>query len=336
MSKSLKDNLTSDWIGASHLLYSKKTRRKIVAYVESFDDIAFWRTLFQAYETDAYYFHVMLPSNHSLTKGKKAVLMHVVKETALGINMVACVDSDYDYLLQGASSVSKLLLTSPYVFHTYAYAIDNYLCYAPSMQSLCVQVTLNDRHIINFESFMQEYSKIVYPLFVFGVWLQRNHELSSLTINDFVYYTGLKRVRVYHLEQCLNDVKKRTGMKLRKLRNKYPQIIETDLPRLEKELAELGVTPETTYMFIQGHHLVDNVVMRLLKPICAILRRERENEISEFAEHEEQFQNELSSYTNSTSTVEMMLRKNTNYTKSPLYQRIQKDVAAFLERTKEI
>ena len=30
---------------------------------------------------------------------------------------------------------------------------------------------------------------------------------------------------------------------------------------------------------MQGHHVMDNVVMKLLIPVCTVLRREREQEI---------------------------------------------------------
>ena len=45
MATSLRDNLTSSYFNAAHKLYSKKARRRIIAYVESYDDVAFWRTL---------------------------------------------------------------------------------------------------------------------------------------------------------------------------------------------------------------------------------------------------------------------------------------------------
>lgn len=62
MATSLRDNLTSSYFNAAHKLYPKKARRRIIAYVESYDDIAFWRTLLEEFEDDEHYFQVMLPS----------------------------------------------------------------------------------------------------------------------------------------------------------------------------------------------------------------------------------------------------------------------------------
>ena len=40
----LRHNLTSAYLDAARRLAPKKRRRRIVAYVESYDDVAFWRT----------------------------------------------------------------------------------------------------------------------------------------------------------------------------------------------------------------------------------------------------------------------------------------------------
>ena len=145
MATSLKHNLTSAYFNAANKLYPKKARRRIVAYVESYDDVAFWRTLLAEFETDEYYFQVMLPSATSLAKGKKMVLMNTLNTTELGKSLIACVDSDYDFLLQGKTSVSHKINSSPYIFQTYAYAIENFHCYAESLHAGYVERPYADR-----------------------------------------------------------------------------------------------------------------------------------------------------------------------------------------------
>ena len=158
MSKRLAQNLNSLYVEAANRLRPKQARRKIVAYVESYDDVFFWRTLLNEFENDRLYFQVMLPSSTSLAKGKKSVLMNNLGEQ-LGQNMIACVDSDYDYLLQGATSTSRMINQNRFVFQTYTYAIENYLCYAGALHEVCVMATLNDREIIDLEEFMRMYSR---------------------------------------------------------------------------------------------------------------------------------------------------------------------------------
>ena len=148
MGKRLQENLTSQYIASANKLRGKNARQRIVAYVESYDDIFFWRSVLQDFETDKFYFEVMLPSRTTLGKGKRTVLMNQLGK-GLGQYMIACVDADYDWLLQGNTEVSKYICENPYVMHTYVYAIENYQCYAPSLHSTCVMSTLNDRSLID-------------------------------------------------------------------------------------------------------------------------------------------------------------------------------------------
>ena len=68
MGKRLTENLSSLYIGAANSLKPKQAKRKIVAYVESYDDISFWRSLLAEYENDKRYFEVMLPSEVHLPR----------------------------------------------------------------------------------------------------------------------------------------------------------------------------------------------------------------------------------------------------------------------------
>lgn len=326
----LKDNLNSSYIGAAQKLYSKKARQKIVAYVESYEDIAFWRSLLGEFENDEYYFQIMLPSATSLAKGKKMALMNVLDVTELGKYMIACVDSDYDYLLQGATHVSRKVNKSPYVFQTYTYAIENYHCYAEGLHEVCVQSTLNDRHLVDFPEFMQEYSRIAYPLFLWSIYFYRIRELSVFSMMDFCSYVHIHNVNLQNLNRCLHDMQRKVEHKLDELHRRFPRALPI-IEGMKQELKTLGVTPDTTYLFIQGHHIMDNVVMKLITPVCTALRRERELEIKELAEHNTQFRNELTCYENSQCSVELMLRRNTNYKDSFLYKRLEKDVQDFLD-----
>ena len=78
MAKRLTGNISSQYLEAANRLRSKNARKKIVAYVESYDDILFWRTVLSPYENDKRYFEVMLPSHRTLERGKKSVLMNLV------------------------------------------------------------------------------------------------------------------------------------------------------------------------------------------------------------------------------------------------------------------
>ena len=151
MAKRLTDNINSQYFEAINKMTPKKARRRIVVYVESYDDVFFWRSVLGRYEDDKLTFDIMLPSrNQHLDRGKKAAISNMLK--GVGRDMIACVDADYDYILQGATEMSRQMLENPYIFHTYAYAIENFQCYAKGLHETCVMVTLNDHRILTLSA----------------------------------------------------------------------------------------------------------------------------------------------------------------------------------------
>lgn len=331
MATTLIHNLTSSYFTAAHKLYPKNVRKRIVAYVESYDDVAFWRALLEPFETDHYYFQVMLPSSVSLTKGKKMVLMNTLDTEALGTSMIACVDSDYDFLLQETTFTSRKLNHNHYIYQTYAYAIENYQCFAESLHEVCVQATLNDRNLFDFEVFMKQYSEVVYPLFLWNIYFYRQRDTHTFPMYELNNCTLLRDFSVSRPEKSLERVKRKVNVKLHELSQLYEDKTD-EVKGLAEELSALGVTSETTYLYMQGHHIMNNVVLKILNPICTILRREREEEIKRLSEHDEQFRNELTCYQNSVASVEVMLRKNIAYKGLFLYQWLCEDLKKMLNK----
>ena len=325
MPTTLKSHISSSYIEAANRLNPQRRRRRIVAYVESYDDIAFWRSILAEFENEERYFQVMLPSQTSLSKGKKMVLMNALDSDALGRSLIACVDSDYDYLLQDATVTSRKLNGNPYIFQTYAYAIENYQCYAEGLHDVCVQATLNDRPSLDFPALLRRYSEIVYPLFLWNIWFYRNHDTHSFSMGDFNSVTRLLEVSVARPERALDDLTARVTKRLNTLRNHH-HALRRAVEALGQQLLTLGLKPQNCYLFIQGHHLMDNVVMKLLTPVCTQLRREREQEIKRLSRHEEQFRNELTGYENCLASPELILRKSDNYREMELYQRLRSDL----------
>lgn len=328
MSKRLTQNISSRYIEAANALRSKKQKKRIVAYVESYDDVFFWRNVLSEFENDEREIQVMLPSNDTLTRGKKQAMTNALGEH-LGQCMIACVDADLDYLLQGHTSYSRQMLDNPYIFHTYAYAIENYQCYAPSLHNVCVMATLNDRHIFDFEAYLRIYSEIVYDLFVWSIWLYRQQLYRDFPLNTFCNFATVNKLNLFNPLTGLEEMRHQVNRKVAWMQHHYPQAKNSFKP-LKEELAQLGVRPDNTYLFIQGHHIMDNICMPVLDPACTILRREREKQIKELAAgHRQHMDNELSSYQHSQAPIQQMLRRNTEFRSCPLYQRLHDDLDRF-------
>lgn len=321
----LVEHLQSRYFLAANRLNSRSARQRIVAYVESYDDVFFWRTVLQQLETPKRYFEVMLPDKMGrLERGKKAVLMHVLSNR-LGKAMIACVDADYDVLRAGHGTTSSQLLSNPYIIHTQAYAIDNMLCYAPSLHNVCVAVTLNDSRVFDSEAYLQQFSRIIYPLFVWNIWCYRENCYNRFTMTDFLRTIELGNFKLGAAEQSLQNLQRKVDRKVKELQQDYSYGI-AGVQSLKEELAQLGVTPDNTYLYIQGHHLQEKVVVPMLKRICDFLVSQRQQDISRKSLHAQQRHNELKSYNHSTETISSVLKRNTGWLQSPQFQAILKQL----------
>lgn len=310
----------------------KGARRRIVAYVESFDDVLFWRNVLSNFEDDKVGFEVMLPSRNTLAKGKKVAIMNILKGK-LGSNMIACVDADYDYLMQGRTEASHVVCNNPYVFHTYAYAIENFQCYAPSLHKVCVMATLNDRDAFDFEGFLKEFSKTLYPLFVWSIWCYRNGEHRAFSMADMNGVFAMGDVNLLHPYRSIDKMRGRVNRAVAWLQRNFPKAKE-DYSDLKAELGALGVTPENVYMYVRGHDIFDSVVGPLVTSVCEVLRREREREIRKLATSSKQMENELAGYQHCTSPADFMLRKQSGFTDAPQYKQVLDDIRRFVEKFK--
>lgn len=330
MSKRLSDNISSQYVSAANRLNSRTARRRIVAYVESYDDVFIWRAILSRLEDQTRRFEVMLPSRlPHLERGKKAALMSLLRGK-VGKDMIACVDADYDYLLQGRTQTSASILQNPYVFHTYAYAIENLQCYAPSLHDVCVAATLNDQATFDFETYLREYSEAVFPLFVWSIWAYRNERHGQFSLSDFVRVVEPGAFSLSNWEEHLANLRRKVGRQVIRLQRENPTA-KASWQQVKDDIKRLGVTPQTTYFYVQGHYLADRVVLPMLKKICNTLIRQRETEISRQSAHSTQRRNEISCYESSLADVALTLKKNTGFLDSEPCRRITADLKRFLD-----
>jgi hypothetical protein len=327
----LKDNITSDYFRAANGMTARRARRRIVAYVESYDDIYFWRTVLGPLEDDHRYFEVMLPSRQRLDRGKKSVLMNFIG-TQVGPDMIACVDADYDYLLQGATPASRQILRSPYVLHTYVYAIENYQCYAPALHNVCVMATLNDSMVFDFERFFSDFSRACFPLLVWSVWAYRRGFHSQFSISDFNQTTDPGRFTTKSPAESVRRVAQKVQHRIAELRRKFPGC-EAEVAGVERDIKHLGVLPERTYLYMQGHHVFDVLTAPMLNKVCNMLRAQRQAEILRADGHNEQKRNEMACYSHSQQDIKDMLKKHTGYTSAPEFQHILNDARRLLRQS---
>ena len=307
------------------------TKRLVKVYVEGYEDVAFWRCIFDHFRNPYLRFEISVPTRPDLPKGKK-VLMSMIPTSSE--EKLLCVDSDFDYLFGERTEQSRTVNNSRYMFHTYAYATENFLCYAPSLHNVCVKATKNDTRIFDFVKFMEEYSLIIYPVFLWYAYSAQMGTESIFTLNDFrstvrLGYLDIKENGRSTLEWLRGNVSSR----LRALERNYPQ--------MQQPVEEFGrylrdskdVVPEQTYLYMHGHTLMDNVVMVLLTDVCDHLRKLSQARISSSSKEGIALRDEMSNYNNSLRSIRDVLLDNENYTSCPLYKRLSLDIEHYLQHT---
>lgn len=302
-------------------------KRHISVYVEGYEDVSFWRGIFDDYESDKLTFEISVPPREDLAKGKKVLLG--MAETCSPEKLL-CVDSDFDYLFGDKTEQAKTLNECPYMFHTYTYATENYLCYAPSLHNICVKATKNDTRIFDFEKFMDSYSRIIYPLFLWYAYSAQLKTESVFTLLEFKSSVKLNYLEVENngkgtLEWLSRQAEKRLAI----LRRNNPSW-EREVGWFSKSLEAKGVTPETTYMYMQGHTLMDNVVVVMLNAVCDQLKLMSNIRITTSSKTGTALKNELSNYNNALRNVRDILLDNESYKHCPQYLLLKKDIDNYI------
>lgn len=305
-------------------------QRLVKVYVEGYEDVAFWRGIFDHFQNPYLRFEISVPDRGDLPKGKK-VLLSMIPES--GEELLLCVDSDFDYLFAGRTEQSREVNGARYMFHTYAYATENYLCYAPTLHNVCVRATKNDTRIFDFVEFMHAYSCTIYPLFV---WYAFSAQLSSENVFPLIDFKSSVRLNYLDLEQngakTLEWLQRNVARRERFLEQRNPKMVEP-MKHFEHQLRERGLTPENAYLFMHGHTLMDNVVMVMLTSVCEKLRAMSIARITASEKRGVALKNEMSNYTNSLRSIRDVLLDNENYVRCPLYKRLQRDITRYIVRT---
>ena len=305
-------------------------RRRVKVFVEGYEDVAFWRGIFDHFPNPYLRFEISVPTRKDLPKGKK-VLLSMAEEA--NEEMLLCMDSDFDYLFDDEDDVSRQIVESPFMFHTYTYATENYLCYAPSLHNVCVKAVKNDTYIFDFEQFMADYSRTIYPLFLWYVYSASRKTENVLPLIDFksavrIGYIDLENNGENTIAWLQRNIERKTAS----LVEEHPEMA-AEIPAFAERIRAKGVEPELTYLFMHGHTLMDNVMLPVLSGVCEKLRQISLSKIICSSKEGIALKNEMSNYTNTLRSIRDVLLDNENYTSSPLYKRLKADIQRYIDTT---
>lgn len=239
----------------------------VKVYVENETDSVFWNDIFGKYAPDL---RLKFEYNErgDFKRGKTEILKSRRKT---GKSFIICADSDFDQFMDKRTPFAEALNENPFIFQTYAYTVENFKCIPENLNRLCGTISLHTTpdDFFDFRIFLKELSKLFYKLLVYTIYFKRTSQIPPM----------LQRSRLAHLMNIpasgkaqVQDngkfVLKKFAEKVEqiesKLLEKYPDL---DLSELKDELKQShGLTPENTFLYLNGHTLYDNME-KLLKRV---------------------------------------------------------------------
>ncbi len=303
----------------------KSKPEEIKVYVEDKSDVAFWHGILSPYANqNSITFKITPYTEDNATTGKDKLIKqfsHVNK------NILICLDSDYDYLLQSkvAQDIEKY---KPYIFQTYSYAMENLKCYAESLNNLCVKATNSTNTTVDLANFLKNYSRIIYPLFVWNLYgnskkknkPSRKEFAKLVTFGNTAFNDYVITQKSY--QEKLAIIQKSVDKELKSVAS------DENFIRFSENLTSLGLSEENAYLFINGHYLYE-FILKFLIAICDELKKEAEDEIIRLANKKNR-ESKVRAYENSITDVASLLNHNDKFTDCFLFQKITADIENYI------
>ncbi len=242
-------------------------------HLENKNDEIFWgKVLHEAYPQGWFRFIAASRSfSGNMTAGCTQCLQY---RDFLDQRFWIAIDSDYRYLTEESGIDAK-----HYVLQTYTYSFENHFCYHKNCQRAIEVVkeipaepkeassegnpNTEDQKAplpdFSFEKFLKEYSRAVYPLLVWQLYLQEVgedafpqkvfHRILSLPLGHrSIYNNG---------DSVLRILRERCSKLLKHLKQTYP---DADTTWYEARCNAQGVHRENCYLFVRGHQLYDLII----------------------------------------------------------------------------
>ncbi len=240
-----------------------------IAFVEGLEDVIFWEDIFAKFAPNL---KLEFFYETKFSTGKTGLNQALKFRNFVDKRFFICIDSDYSYLLQ--SDICK----DEFVFHTYAYSIENHKC-APKNLNRLVKTITTIQSPLDFEVFLPEYGKIVYPLLCYLLYFEQD-KLQKIAKGEFIVSEPLmakksitvtigvstSEIDIHNIETLLDRIEESINQLIAAIESKYGAI---DLQPIEETLKELNVKPEDSFWFVNGHLFYNVIVKNLLEKIIS-------------------------------------------------------------------
>jgi hypothetical protein len=253
----LDSGLNSAYSQAAASLTGDENR--VTVEVEDVVDKLFWEDFLRS-ACPQKNFHFSCHSSKGDSKEKIKGKSRIMKAAStFNTFHIGCVDGDYDWLLSDLTDYGRELVCNKCLLHTYAYSIENLLCFSSTLKTFCSNIT-EESVSVDFCDYIRCLSKIIYPLLVWSIYLfgKGNADFTPTAWGDVLISTNnaikLSRVDEPNLTDeiksvLLSKIENLISSKVCELERLHANELD-EKKSLKHIFAEKRELPLTTHIFI--------------------------------------------------------------------------------------
>lgn len=273
MATSLIDSISSIFVESTNALNSKGRKEIVQVWVEDYLDVHFWKGFLSKYNSKYDFKISPYCINGKETPGKGVILNHV-KDSQLGKNLIVCIDSDFDEIIE--TEYSARIKACKYILTTYYHSIENHFCHSSQIGNVLNQLVLSSDANIDFESILGKISKVLSKLFLLSLFFGWD-DSSKYSIRKF--NSLIKKLNL-DLDGSISADTQTAIVEEYKSCESLIAGNEEDLNKIENKLSEMGFSDNEYYLLYRGHD-VFSFVKRTLEAMANSIRQKEKQKIYE-------------------------------------------------------
>jgi len=229
----------------------------LVVFIENEEDKRFWSFIFRKALVNKKIGFISY--SKSGNQGKVEILKYSDFLVEYSGKALICIDSDFDYI------TNHPLNANLYIFQTYTYSVESYICCAKSLNYLLKELLFIDD--FDFKIFLAKYSTIIFELLLLDIHLKNRTtdiDYKSIVNEDTLANNG---------ELFLKQLESKIQNKILELHNTF-SIISSDVNIIKnKILSDKLLKDDFVHLYINGHRifeLIQEILEKLQNKSLAI------------------------------------------------------------------
>ncbi len=198
------------------------------------------------------------------------------KYEEVDLKLVICVDADSKYLYEKQT----WYLNKPYIFHTYAYSIENYNCFGEFLNQEFAKYSLNQIPTIDFVQLFKGFSLALSTLFCYWIYNEQNQtgmgtdevgkEKQKEIMNMETFCKGLKNDEIdlqTSQNEIITEISKLAKECIEELEHSYGKLIDENSKQemLAEFKTQYGIEEQELFLYFKGHWVFDEFLVPIVQ-----------------------------------------------------------------------